>query len=81
MKKDSAVAISGLATGLHFALAAICAALRNKRVVTFGESQMALQQALDGLDGEQQASLVGLILNPLIETIGNMERSSVGRAH
>ena len=81
MEEDAAVAIAGLTTGLHYALAAIIAALHNKRVLAFGESQAALQGALNGLDAEQQASLVGLTINRLIETIGNMERSSAGRAH
>ena len=81
MEDDATIAIAELTTGLHFAIAAICAALHNKRVLTFGESQAALQQALDGLDSPQQASLVGGTLNRLIETIGNMERSSAGRAH
>jgi hypothetical protein len=70
MDEDAAVAVAGLTTGLHFAIAAICAALHNKRVLTFSEAQTALQQALDGLDAEQQVSLVGLTLTRLIETGG-----------
>jgi hypothetical protein len=81
MEDDVAVAIAELTTGLHFALVAIIAALHNKRVLAFGESHAALQQALDRLDSEQQASLVGQTLNRVIETIEKMEQSISGRSH